>query len=412
MEPPRPNPALHAAAVVTLCVTFPMIFLGGLVTSHQAGMSVPDWPNSYGYNMFLFPPSRWTGGIFYEHTHRLLGTVVGFCAVVLASVAFGPGRTVFGRKLITAAIAVLEVGNAGVTAAMIAFPAAFHLPAGSRSASAILPHGVVTAVGFALVAIVVWTCRQPEPRRWVRWLAAAVLMAVCVQGLIGGLRVDLINLPLAMAHGCFAQATFCLMVVTAAVTGTAWGRLRPTRAGSPVRAVAYLTVGVVFAQLVVAAVMRHSGAGLAIPELLLPYGHLLPPTTPAQLAVANRVRVWDWHLDPVTLGQVWLQFTHRMGAVVVTAAAVLLIALIVRARQPSLVTPAAALGALLWMQVTLGLLTVHYRKPADVASLHVACGALVLATTVLIAVRASRLYVLRSPGPAAVAASAGALVAV
>ena len=53
--------------------------MGGLVTSHGAGMSVPDWPNSYGYNMFLFPPSLWIGGILYEHTHRLMGTVVGIC---------------------------------------------------------------------------------------------------------------------------------------------------------------------------------------------------------------------------------------------------------------------------------------------------------------------------------------------
>ena len=46
-----------------------------------AGMSVPDWPNSYGYNMFLFPPRLWIGGILYEHTHRLMGTVVGMLSI-------------------------------------------------------------------------------------------------------------------------------------------------------------------------------------------------------------------------------------------------------------------------------------------------------------------------------------------
>src|SRR3954468_21485278 len=75
--------ALHVLALVTTCATFPLIFMGGLVTSHGAGMSVPDWPNSYGYNMFTFPPSRWVGGILYEHTHRLMGTVVGLCSIVL-----------------------------------------------------------------------------------------------------------------------------------------------------------------------------------------------------------------------------------------------------------------------------------------------------------------------------------------
>src|SRR5437667_11720907 len=78
------NPALHTVALLTACATFPLIFMGGLVTSHQAGMSVPDWPNSYGYNMFLFPPRLWIGGILYEHTHRLMGTVVGALSIVLA----------------------------------------------------------------------------------------------------------------------------------------------------------------------------------------------------------------------------------------------------------------------------------------------------------------------------------------
>ena len=57
MKPQTYNPALHRLALLTTAATFPLIFMGGLVTSHGAGMSVPDWPNSYGYNMFTFPPS-------------------------------------------------------------------------------------------------------------------------------------------------------------------------------------------------------------------------------------------------------------------------------------------------------------------------------------------------------------------
>src|SRR5438552_8687720 len=82
------NRALHTVALLTAAATFPLIFIGGLVTSHQAGMSVPDWPNSWGYNMFLFPPRLWIGGIFYEHTHRLMGTVVGMLAMALTFVAW------------------------------------------------------------------------------------------------------------------------------------------------------------------------------------------------------------------------------------------------------------------------------------------------------------------------------------
>src|SRR3954465_285491 len=92
------NRTLHAIALLTACATFPLIFMGGLVTSHGAGMSVPDWPNSYGYNMFLFPPNQWIGGILYEHTHRLMGTVVGFASVLLVLFAWGPARSEIARR--------------------------------------------------------------------------------------------------------------------------------------------------------------------------------------------------------------------------------------------------------------------------------------------------------------------------
>lgn len=78
------KPWLHWFAVLTAITTFLLIGLGGLVTSHEAGMSVPDWPTTYGYNMFFFPISKWVGGVFYEHTHRLLASAVGFLTTVLA----------------------------------------------------------------------------------------------------------------------------------------------------------------------------------------------------------------------------------------------------------------------------------------------------------------------------------------
>jgi len=78
------NPALFWFAVLNTVATFLLIGLGGLVTSHEAGMSVPDWPTTYGYNMFLFPVDKWIGGIFYEHSHRLLASAVGLLTTVLA----------------------------------------------------------------------------------------------------------------------------------------------------------------------------------------------------------------------------------------------------------------------------------------------------------------------------------------
>src|SRR5581483_9416397 len=69
---------------LTAAATFGLIWMGGLVTSHNAGLAVPDWPNSYGYNMFFFPVSKWIGNIFFEHTHRLAASAVGFFTTVLA----------------------------------------------------------------------------------------------------------------------------------------------------------------------------------------------------------------------------------------------------------------------------------------------------------------------------------------
>ena len=78
------HPALFWFAVVNAVATLLLIGLGGLVTSHEAGMSVPDWPTTYGYNMFLFPVDKWVGGVFYEHSHRLLASAVGLLTTVLA----------------------------------------------------------------------------------------------------------------------------------------------------------------------------------------------------------------------------------------------------------------------------------------------------------------------------------------
>jgi cytochrome c oxidase assembly protein subunit 15 len=78
------HPLLNRFAWLTAGATLLLIGLGGLVTSKEAGMAVPDWPTTYGYNMFLFPFHLWTGGIFYEHTHRLLASLVGLLTATLA----------------------------------------------------------------------------------------------------------------------------------------------------------------------------------------------------------------------------------------------------------------------------------------------------------------------------------------
>jgi cytochrome c oxidase assembly protein subunit 15 len=324
-DPPYYHPWLHRIALLTAVATFPLIFMGGLVTSHQAGMSVPDWPNSYGYNMFLFPPRLWIGGILYEHTHRLMASVVGLLSIILT--------------------------------------------------------------------IVAWIT---ESRRWVRWLCTGILGMVIFQGVLGGLRVILVKLDLAIVHACVAQAFFCMATLTVIVTSRWWlaaDDLSGVAPGRKLIRLAIVTFCMIYAQLIIGAMMRHYQAGLAIPDLPLAYGKWLPPMNQTDLDAANHLRAWNLNLPPVTLSQIWLHFGHRIGALLVTIHVCLLVlANLRRHRRADLQIPAMVLAGLLVIQITLGILTVYFRKPADVASAHVAVGALVLATTFLIAVRAMRLY--------------------
>jgi cytochrome c oxidase assembly protein subunit 15 len=80
----QPNPWLHRFSWFTTIATLFLICSGGMVTSKGVGLAVPDWPTTFGYNMFLFPVSKWVGGIFFEHTHRLIASTVGFLTIILA----------------------------------------------------------------------------------------------------------------------------------------------------------------------------------------------------------------------------------------------------------------------------------------------------------------------------------------
>src|SRR5512132_4020986 len=86
-SPGEPSVWPHRLAIVLACATFPLLFIGGLVTSKGAGLAVPDWPTTFGHNMFLYPWSKMIGNIFYEHSHRLVASFVGLLAIALA-VAF------------------------------------------------------------------------------------------------------------------------------------------------------------------------------------------------------------------------------------------------------------------------------------------------------------------------------------
>src|ERR1700741_4950748 len=293
-----PKKLLHWYAVVAAASVSLLICSGGLVTSHEAGMAVPDWPNTFGYNMFLFPISRWVGGVFFEHTHRLIAITVGLLTVILC---------------------------------------------------------------IALFVI--------ESRRWVKTLGLIAVGAVIVQAILGGLRVTENDAVLGLFHGCLAQSFFALMATIALVTSRFWESLeqagtvenkatnrqslitnhtstrRPVGLASPFakasedkseaalhkspltshlsllkscRRWVLVVTGMVFLQLVLGASMRHSHAGLSIPDFPLTYGHLFPPLDAASMDRINQAR--GAAAQPYTSAWlILLQYIHRIWAVLIVA---------------------------------------------------------------------------------------------
>src|SRR5258707_15788171 len=162
---PLASSSLHRFTLLTALATLGLIGVGGLVTSHEAGMAVPDWPNTYGYNMFRFPFSKWMGGIFYEHSHRLLASLVGLLTSVLA-----------GWLWVRETRSKVRWAGLGVMFLVLALMGVRRLP---------------VYIGLASLApIVIGICfwqirRQPSTLRWWGMMAFA---AVVLQGGVGGGR--------------------------------------------------------------------------------------------------------------------------------------------------------------------------------------------------------------------------------
>jgi heme a synthase len=392
---------LQLCAVLVTMSVFPLIWMGGLVTSHGVGMSVPDWPNSYGYNMFLFPPGKWIGGIFYEHTHRLLGTLSGFLTITLALLTWGPARFKRRRQLIKYAAYFLWVAFA----LSLGFKLILYLGGLINDDIAKnISHVYVLFASLALIMTVAFFAVAQDARPWVRWLVIGQLLLIIIQGTLGGLRVTEVSTELAMIHACTAQLFFTLSGFTALVMSRWWKQLPQicekytVQFQKNARLFGGLTIavcGLIFCQLIAGALMRHNGAGLAIPDVPLAYGQLVPPTDASSLARANDVRRWTYHLPEVSLAQVWMHASHRIGAVLVSlcvlGAATLAFFKLRESRAVIILT--AILLLLVTTQMTLGILTVYWQKPADIASLHVAVGALTLLTAGLALAVSNRLQI-------------------
>jgi cytochrome c oxidase assembly protein subunit 15 len=234
---------------------------------------------------------------------------------------------------------------------------------------------IASTVGLLILVLAGWL-RQAEPRAWVRTLGYIALGAVVTQGVLGGITVLwFLPDPISIAHASLAQLVFCMTVALAVVTSPGWARAYQDHGPSPedhtLQRVALATTAIIYLQIVVGATMRHTDAGLAIPDFPLSFGHLIPPQWDAKIAV---------------------HFAHRLGAIVVTLAVLATIGHVVyhhRTRR-ELYRPSLLLLLLLSVQITLGAMTVLSQKHYIVNSLHVVTGASVLATSLVLTLRAHR----------------------
>jgi heme a synthase len=383
-----PCPAgLRRFAVLTAAATLGLVGIGGLVTSHGAGMAVPDWPNTYGYNMFFFPVSQWVGGIFYEHTHRLVASGVGLMTMVLALWLHGRSARPFMRW-------------AGLTLLVIGLGTSLFVTRRWTDGA------VLGVTGLALFAAgFVWPRCQPAAK-WLRRLGLAAFFAVVLQGVLGGLRVVLYQDAIGIFHATLAQLFFVLVCAIALFTSSWWqGRIAKAEAErgavhNPALAkLCWLFIGttlLILVQLVLGAAMRHQHAGLAIPDFPLAYGKLWPAMDPASVASYNQHRMEVLSVNPITAFQIALQMVHRMVALGILCAVTLCAWSSRRAGRGKNILSALTL---LWLglimtQVLLGAATIWSDKAADIATAHVLVGALSLAAGVIVSIISSHELVL------------------
>jgi cytochrome c oxidase assembly protein subunit 15 len=301
---------LHRFAKLVAACTWLLVIAGGLVTSTGSGLSVPDWPTTYGWSMFTFPLSKWVGGIVYEHGHRLIASGVGMLTIVLA----------------------------------------------------------------------VWIWMR-ETRPWVRALSLIALCAVIAQGTLGGITVLFkLPAPISIGHAGLAEAFFCMTVTMALATSRRWRDGYPgaspasLAADTDLRRLAVVTTSVIYVQILIGATIRHTGAGLAIPDFPLSFGRVVPP--------------WD---KLATL-PVAVHFAHRVIALIVTLLVFVQAGRILRRHRTSaqLTRPAVLLAGLVVLQIVLGGFVIFSGRDVVVNTAHVANGALALVVSLVVTLRAFR----------------------
>ena len=327
-----PAPAWLRRFALLLCfATLALIFFGGQVKSHEAGLSVPDWPLTYGENPVTFGISKWTGGIFHEHFHRLFAGVVALATVALA-------------------------------------------------------------IGLYL----------KENRVWLVVLGFGAVLAVLLQALLGGMTVWY-HLPVLVSssHAILAQTFFLItLIIWYGLSRERAQRMQDIASGTaesatPIKYAALVLIALVYGQLFLGALMRHTESGLAVYDFPTTAGSIIPRVDDEALADINHWRFENTdslgaELPDVTKGQVLIHLAHRGGAIVVTIA---IVVLSVMARKRRLTHPALWRSSL-WLcgavalQITLGAFTIWTIKHPYVTSVHVVTGAGILGLSAMLALRA------------------------
>jgi cytochrome c oxidase assembly protein subunit 15 len=253
----------------------------------------------------------------------------------------------------------------------------FSFPLSKMVGGILYEHGhrmIATVVGFLTVILTVWLWIK-EPRRWVRWFGVGALLAVIVQGILGGVTVLFkLPTPVSVAHGSIAQTFFAMTIGLAIFTSKEWLSKEPRilDSGKPsLQTLTFMTTAVIFAQLILGAIMRHMGAGLAIPDFPLSFGKLIPPLVSQQIAI---------------------NFLHRVGAVIVSIFILWTVIRILRVHkgQARFLGPALLLLGAIIIQIILAALTIWTKKAVIPTTAHVATGAFILGTSLFLSLRAYR----------------------
>lgn len=369
------SPALARYAKVVVACTLGLIFLGGLVTSWQAGMAVPDWPLSFGS---LNPHGWWSmDDVRLEHGHRMAASVVGMLITILCAWVWRNGWPLLCAALTSVALTLLAV--------------VAHVP------RLVIMHVSIWSFAVAFAIALLLGARRSRPGTVLlpaslRWMAFGAFVTVCLQATLGGLRVVLQNpqpavaMVFRIAHGCVAQLMLCLLVIMAARLSPVWRE--PIAASAPrfagLRRLSWAGTGAILLQLLVGAAMRHQGGGLAIP--FFPH--------------ASADGSW---MPPMHSAAVDLNFTHtRVGPI--------LISLLLLGTAIGVLSAGGAgkrlrrvswgVIGLLVLQVFLGMEVVwRLKQPPELTTLHVLNGAILLATSLLLSLRLQRQKQAAEPSP-------------